>query len=182
MTVHKLIAAPVGLQPGGYIKVAYEGRDKAPTTPSASMDLQRTGKGYRIGLQWQCPNPVKTTGSNTDIWVDAVAVLAPAAAGANWITMGSEALPVEGALWRADREELHAILAEGLGSVHRQPAPQGWRATSSWDHGVWSVTFELDAWSALTAHKQIALAVWRGDAQDRGGLKSVSEGWISTEL
>ena len=40
MTVHKLIAAPVGLQPGGYIKVAYEGRDKAPTTPSASMDLQ----------------------------------------------------------------------------------------------------------------------------------------------
>jgi hypothetical protein len=49
---------------------------------------------------------------------------------------------------------------------------------SSWDNGVWSVTFELDAWSALTAHKQIALAVWRGDVQDRGGLKSVSEGWI----
>jgi len=105
-------------------------------------------------------------------------VLAPAAAGANWITMGSEALPVEGALWRADREELHAILAKGLGSVHRQPAPEGWKATSSWDNGVWSVTFELDAWSALTAHKQIALAVWRGDVQDRGGLKSVSEGWI----
>jgi len=181
MTVHKLIAAPIGLQPGGYIKVAYEGRDKAPTTPSASMDLKRSGKGYRIGLQWQCPNPVETTGSNTDIWVDACAVLAPAAAGANWITMGSEAQPVEGVLWRADREELHAILAEGLGSVHRQPAPEGWKATSSWDNGVWSITFELDAWSALTAHKQIALAVWRGDAQDRGGLKSVSEGWISTE-
>jgi DMSO reductase family type II enzyme heme b subunit len=181
MTVHKLIAAPVALQPGGYVKVAYEGRDKAPTTPSASMDLKPSGKGYRIGLQWKCPNPVQATGSNTDIWVDACAVLAPAAAGAQWITMGSEALPVEGALWRADREDLHAILAEGLGSVHRQAAPEGWSATSSWDRGVWSVTFELDAWSALTAHKQIALAVWRGDVQDRGGLKSVSEGWISTE-
>ena len=148
MTVHKLIAAPVALQPGGYVKVAYDGRDKAPTTPSASLDLKPVGKGYRIGLQWECPNPVKATGSNTDIWVDACAVLAPAAAGAQWITMGSEALPVEGALWRADREDLHAILAQGLGSVHRQPAPEGWSATSSWD---------------------------------RGGLKSVSEGWISTE-
>ena len=125
MTVHKLIAGPVGVQPGGYIKSAYAGRDKATTTPSASMDLTRSGKGYRIGLQWQCPNPVKTTGSNTDIWVDACAGLAPAAAGANWITMGSEAQPVEGALWRADREELHAILAEGLGSVHRQPVSSG---------------------------------------------------------
>ena len=73
MTVHKLIAAPVALQPGGYVKVAYEGRDKAPTTPSASLDLQNSGKGFRIGLQWKCPNPVKTTGSNTDIWVDACA-------------------------------------------------------------------------------------------------------------
>lgn len=181
MTVHELIAAPVALQPGGYVKVAYEGRDKAPTTPSASLDLKRSGKGYRITLQWPCPNPVKSTGSNTDVWVDACAVLAPVAAGAQWITMGSETLPVEGALWRADREDLHAILAQGLGSVHRQPAPEGWSATSSWDRGVWSVTFELDDWSALTAHKQIALAVWRGDVQDRGGLKSVSEGWISTE-
>ena len=81
MTVHKLIAAPVGLQPGGYVKVAYEGRDKAPMTPSASLDLKRSGKGYRIGLQWQCPNPVKTTGSNTDAWVDAAAILAPAGRG-----------------------------------------------------------------------------------------------------
>jgi len=26
------------------------------------------------------------------------------------------------------------------------------------------------------------LAVWRGDAQDRGGLKSVSQGWINVEV
>jgi DMSO reductase family type II enzyme heme b subunit len=96
--------------------------------------------------------------------------------------MGAENLPVVGALWRADREDLYRIDAEGLGSVRREAAPEGWRATSKYERGFWTVVFELDAWPSLRKQKMIALAVWRGDAQDRGGLKSVSQGWINVEV
>jgi len=181
MATHELIAAPVGLQPGAYVKVAYAGRDQA-ATPAADLDLQKAGQGYRIALQWACPDPVKSIEGNTDVWVDAAAVLAPAAPGAPWITMGAENLPVVGALWRADREDLYRIDAEGLGSVRREAAPEGWRATSKYERGFWTVVFELDAWPSLRKQKMIALAVWRGDAQDRGGLKSVSQGWINVEV
>ena len=181
MATHELIAAPVGLQPGAYVKVAYAGRDQA-ATPAADLDLQKVGQGYRIALQWACPDPVKSIEGNTDVWVDAAAVLAPAAPGAPWITMGAENLPVVGALWRADREDLYRIDAEGLGSVRREAAPEGWRATSKYERGFWTVVFELGAWPSLRKQKMIALAVWRGDAQDRGGLKSVSQGWINVEV
>ena len=178
MTTHKLIAAPTPLQPGGYIKVAYATRTQPPI-PSADFDLTRIGDGYRIALQWKCPEPVRDASTDTNLWVDAAAVLAPGAAGAPWITMGAEKMPVQGALWRADRKELLRIRAEGLGSVERQAAPEGWSVSSKWDKGQWHVTFELQSWPALTQHKQIALAMWRGEAQDRGGLKSISQGWIA---
>lgn len=180
MESHRLIAAPVGLQPGAYVKAAYAGRDDAATT-SASFDLKKVGEGYRIMLQWECPKPVKSIEGRPDVWVDSAAVLAPGAAGAPWITMGAENLPVVGALWRADREELYRIDAEGLGSVRRSASPEEWRATSKYERGLWTVVFELDAWPSLGKQKMLALAIWRGDAKDRGGLKSVSQGWIQVE-
>ena len=177
MTTHKLIAAPTPLQPGGYIKVAYAARNE-PLIPSADLNLEQVGDGYRITLRWKCPNPVSDASTDTNLWVDAAAVLAPGVPGAPWITMGAEQLPVQGALWRADRKEVTRIHAEGLGSVERQAAPKGWQVSAEWNKGQWRVTFELQSWPALAQHGQIALAVWRGEAQDRGGLKSISQGWI----
>jgi len=177
MITHKLIAAPIPLNPGGYIKVAYAERNE-PLIPSADFNLERVGEGYRIALRWNCPNPISDATTDTNVWVDAAAVLVPGAAGAPWITMGAEGLPVQGALWRADRKELLRIQAEGLGSVVRESAPEGWQVSAKWDKGQWSVTFELHNWPALTQHSQVAFALWSGEAQDRGGLKSISQGWI----
>ncbi len=45
--------------------------------------------------------------------------------------------------------------------------------------GKWHVVFEAPTWSSLDARQQLAIAIWQGVTGDRGGLKSVSSGWIA---
>ena len=37
----ELVAAPIGMQPGGYVAKAYAGRDRAPVTPSLELEVVR---------------------------------------------------------------------------------------------------------------------------------------------
>jgi hypothetical protein len=68
--------------------------------------------------------------------------------------------------------------AEGLGSMERSDAPEGWGVEASWEHGRWRLTFGLRDWPALDSLAQLAFAIWRGASGDRAGIKSVSPGWI----
>jgi DMSO reductase family type II enzyme heme b subunit len=92
--------------------------------------------------------------------------------------MGAPGKAVEGALWRADREELIGVRAEGLGTVERSAAPDAWKARAEWKAGRWSLELELEGWAVLDAQRQLAIAVWQGAEGDRAGLKSVSPGWL----
>ena len=85
---------------------------------------------------------------------------------------------VDGVLWRADSEELRSISAEGLGSMKRDAAPTGWRFVTQYEQGDWQLELTLPGWATLDASGRVAIAIWRGSAQDRGGLKSVTPGWI----
>ena len=74
------------------------------------------------------------------------------------------------------RAELLRFHAEGLGSVKREAPPAHWKVLAEWAAGSWSVTFDLAPWPLLDRSPGLAVAIWRGAADDRGGLKSVSPG------
>jgi len=175
----KLVAAPTGMQPGGYVPTAYADRSQ-PSTPEARLEVDRVGDIWRVRLGWDCPLAITDSSSDTNRFVDSVALLVPTLPDAPWITMGAPGKAVEGVLWRADREELYRMRAEGLGTMVRSAAPEGWGAEASWEGGRWSVVFGLRGWSTLERSRQLAFAIWRGAAGDRAGLKSVSPGWVDT--
>ncbi len=173
-----LIAAPPALSPGGYVAKAYADRVQ-PATKNARVEVVRQGAAWRIALSWPCASPVLSLGDDVDTFVDAAAVLTSSKADTSWMTMGDNGDAVTGVFWRADQEALTGIHAEGLGTVDRLPPPDGVRATSEWKDDRWILQLDFDAWSQLDQQQQIAVAIWQGAERDRGGLKSVSPGWIS---
>ena len=175
-----LIAAPTSLQPGGYVPRAYSDH-VVPSVASARFELETIHRGRRVRLIWSCPAPVRELTGDVDGFVDAAALAVPATPDAPWISMGAPGKAVEGVLWRADRAALLQFRAEGLGTVKRQPAPDPWQVTPEWKAGEWSVRFDLGPWPRLERSTQLAFAIWRGAAADRGGLKSVSPGWVTLE-
>jgi len=168
-----LVAAPTPMQPGGYVPVAYAGRDQ-PFTPSAAIEVERASGGWSIRLSWSCPDPVRDAAGDTDRFVDAAALSMPTSADAPWITMGAPGKAVEGVLWRANEEQLRRFRAEGLGSA----AAPSWTVEAEWAKGSWALQFGVQGGTPLDEHLLLAIAIWRGAANDRGGLKSVSPGWI----
>jgi DMSO reductase family type II enzyme heme b subunit len=173
-----LIAAPVGMQPGGYVPRAYAGRDAAPLTPSLELEVARPPGGWRVRLRWPCPEPVRDVSDDPALFPDAAALFAPQHADAPWVTMGAPGMGVDGVLWRADGATLHAIRAEGLGTMKRDAAPGAWRFDARHAAGMWQLDLTLPGWQTLDRSQRLAAAVWRGAARERGGLKSVTQGFV----
>lgn len=176
----ELVAAPVGMTPGGYVATAYAGHTVA-ATPAAEMAASRVGEGWRIEIEWACPAPVRALDGQPTRFVDAAALLVPAVDDAPWVTMGAPEKPVEGVLWRADRDRPARIRAHGLGTAVRAAAPEAWRAESMWENGRWRVAFALADWPALERSRRLGIALWRGADGERASLKSVSPGWLPLE-
>lgn len=172
----RLMVAPTGMQPGGYIGKAYADRTQA-LTPTADIGVDTTN-GFVISVRWKCADPMIDASDNPRQFIDSCALLVPEKADAPWITMGAPGLPVAGVLWRGDKPDPYAIRAEGLGSVQRSTPPKDWKAEASYADGYWRVTFTLPQWAPLAEHKLFAIAIWQGAQSERAGLKSISEGWL----
>lgn len=173
-----LIGAPPAMQPGGYVPDAYAKRTE-PATAEADLVVERTDAGWTILVRWACPNPVRSTAGETDLFTDAAAIMVPGTDQAHWITMGAPGHPVEACLWRADSDRLLHMHAEGLGTMSRADAPEVWSSESNWENGYWQLQVQLGPWALLDQAGRLGIAIWRGEVQDRGGLKSVSADWIS---
>jgi DMSO reductase family type II enzyme heme b subunit len=173
----QLLAPPTAMQPGGYVAKAYADHS-APLTPSLELEVARPPGIWRIRVRWPCPEPVREVRADPSLFPDAAALFAPRAEQSPWITMGAPGLGVDGVLWRADREQLIAVQAEGLGTMKRGDAPSGWRFDAKHADGVWQLELTLAGWSTLDASGRVAAAVWRGAARERAGLKSVTPGWL----
>ncbi|BFM15640.1 hypothetical protein R50073_18230 [Maricurvus nonylphenolicus] len=173
-----LMAAPTAYQPGGYVPKAYADA-VTPTTPSAVVTSDSIANGFLISIAWQCPNPVKNISDEVDTFIDAAAILVPTTEYSQIMTMGDTTNPVEGALWRADKDTITLVNAEGLGSMQRLPAPPQWGVTANWQQDMWVVTFELTGWKSLNHFKKIAIAIWLGERAERGGLKSITPTWVN---
>lgn len=173
-----LIAAPPAMSPGGYVAKAYGDRI-LPATPYAEVQADAVGGRWTISVAWPCPEPVRVVGGETDRFQDAAGIMVPLGDDAPLMLMGQPGQGVEVAYWRAEKDQLLLVRAEGLGSSGRQPPPSDWSVVSNWANGVWGVRFSLPAWPALDRARRFGVAVWRGDAAQRGGLKSVSPDWIA---
>jgi len=173
-----LIAAPPTMQPGGYVPEAYKDRLQA-VTPTVDISAVQQGEGWVIELRWSCPNPVKSIASETDLFTDAAAILVPGTMKAPWLTMGAPGHPVEAALWRADKGQLYRMHAQGLGTMDRSTPPQSWSVEANWENGRWNIRYLIGDWPVLSQFGRIGVAIWRGESQDRGGLKSVTESWVT---
>ncbi|MCP4039306.1 MAG: hypothetical protein GY733_20365 [bacterium] len=174
----ELLAAPIGGQPGGYVSKAYAGRDTSVSTPSLELEVARPPGVWRLRLRWPCPEPVWDVSSDPALFPDAAAVFAPQHEQSPWVTMGAAGMGVDGVLWRADRDRLYAVSAEGLGSMKRSEAPQSWQSSAKHAQGHWQLDLTLPGWATLDGSSRVAAAIWRGSARDRGGLKSVTPGWL----
>ena len=173
-----LVAAPIGMQPGGYVAKAYAGRDREPVTPSLELEVARPPGSWRLRLRWPCPEAVRDVSRDPSLFPDAAALFAPQHEQSPWVTMGAPGMGVDGVLWRADREDLYRINAEGLGSMKRDEAPASWRFAARHEQGIWQLELTLPGWATLDSSGRVAAAIWRGSAGDRGGLKSVTPGWL----
>jgi len=174
-----MMAAPTGIQPGGYVAKAYSDRVQPLLAKILLESDFARGRGYRITVSWQCRQPVTDISTDTNLFVDACALLVPATDSASWMTMGDAHNPVEGVLWRADKAAPYKIDAKGFGNVVRSGVPEGWSARAERSKEGWQVSFSLGSWAALEKMQKVAVAVWLGAEKERAGLKSVSQGWIS---
>lgn len=173
----ELVAAPVGMTPGGYVAGAHADH-ATPVTPRVRLHVESAGDTWQVVVRWPCAAPVADIAGDPGRFVDGVALLVPGTDHASWLTMGAPEHPVEGVLWQANRERPFRFRATGLGSVERGGAPDDWRANGNWTDGQWTVRFVLPAWAALNRSRRLAVAVWQGRAAERASLKSVSPGWI----
>ncbi|MGE0621236.1 MAG: hypothetical protein AB7I04_13465 [Pseudomonadales bacterium] len=173
----QLIAAPPALQPGGYVKQAYADHVQ-PHTTDLDVRVDALGTGWEVFLSWRCAEPSRHSAGDVTRFADGAGIMAPAHADAPLMTMGSGGAGVDGWLWHADREQGWRFRAAGLGTVDRIPMPVGARVDAGWQDGRWGVRFELPEWASLGTHRRIGFAIWQGAAAERGGLKSISPGWI----
>lgn len=172
-----LIPPPTAMQPGGYIAKAYADRN-APGTARAEVEATESNGTWTVTLRWHAPRSVIDASADPRLFIDGCALFVPTVKDASWITMGAPDMPIEGALWRADRPQPLHVAARGLGTVTRSDAPAGWRAEARYANGTWQVAFALPMFRALAERRQFAFAVWQGALGERAGLKSVSPGWI----
>ena len=174
-----LMAAPVALIPGGYVATAYMDATEV-LTKEVVVTVEKTA-GWAVTLRWKAPKPVKTIGNEPGLFVDACAILSAAGPDAMWMTMGAPDNPVEGILWRPDREKPTRITAKGLGTVVRGEPAADWRVAAAWAGGQWEVRFDLGSWAPFEKTKYVAVAIWQGDKKQRAGLKSVTMDWLRLE-
>ena len=177
-TTLTLNAAPPALSPGGYVARAYADHVN-PATAEVELVVSERGGVWDVALMWRTDAPVTKLAGDPTVFVDAAALLVPTTEAAQALTMGAPSDPVEGVLWRADRERPIRIVARGWGTVERHDAPPEWRIEARWQKGVWRLRYTLAGWSALDRFRRLAVAVWQGARQERAGLKSVSAGWVS---
>ena len=173
----ELVAAPTAIQPGGYVQKAYQDRVQA-TTSSTFINVKKSGAGFVIELVWDASDPVTGLDGNPRRFVDAAAILVPTTQDAPWITMGAPQNAIEGFLWKADKQSLYRIYAEGLGSVVRSTLPDGWVYQASHNGKQWVLKVTAPTWVTLTDQGRVGIAIWQGSLAERAGLKSVSPGWV----
>ncbi len=177
---------PLDAQPSAYVQVAWADR-RHGVTPSARVAAAVTGGVLRVRIRWAALNPRPAITDN-NVYADACALMFPLnGESAELATMGDAQRPVRAWHWRAGTAIPFVVTATGLGTTEREKAPHTVTVESAWHNDEWCVVFSgpLDgAGSPSRPGRQVpmAVAIWQGAVEERGGIASHTPAWLTLEL
>jgi DMSO reductase family type II enzyme heme b subunit len=176
----KLEGTQVGMQPSRHVRAAWTGRHIG-AIERVGVAAVHDGRLLAFRLEWS--NPTKNRDpSDNHRFLDAAAVVLPAAPRSPVFTMGAPGLAVNAWYWRADEERARNVVAEGLGTS-RTVDVERVRAHGTWREGLWRVviaralrvdTAEPVAQLEPGGSTGFGVAVWDGGSGERAGIKSFS--------
>jgi len=146
-----------------------------------------TGGVLRVRIRWVALNPRPAITDN-NVYADACALMFPLnGESAELATMGDAQRPVRAWHWRAGTAIPFVVTATGLGTTEREKAPHNVTVETAWHDDEWSVVFSGpfdDAGAKLRPGRQVplAVAIWQGAVEERGGIASHTPAWLTLEL
>lgn len=176
-----LIAAPLAMQPTEYVRKSWEGRNFGQTNP-LRVAAVHDGARFALLMRW-----VGVAPAGRD-FPDAIAMALPVRGNPPLALMGTPEAPVHILRWQANQKESRSILATGIGSS--RPGPEIERSVqAAADDDTWNVVLTRVLGSSgdiapLAAGQttQVGFAVWRGDNDERAGIKAFSIDWAQLAL
>lgn len=165
------VPTPHAGQSSRYLQETYEDGSWGAIRAVALSGWQ-TRKKLTVLAEWAADAP--TNGFNApDAFLDRVAILFPASEDTPLGNMGSEDDPAIIWTWRTDGK-LEKLVAKGPGSV-ASVSNAGMRADGAHKNGKWRVQI---TGIRPEGPRQFSVALWKGAAGERAGLKSYVPEWI----
>jgi steroid C-25 hydroxylase gamma subunit len=182
-----LEGTPVQLQPSRYIRAKWSDR---PTGTVRALKVRSAHNGRQIffHLEWQ--DDELDDGKSGSSFPDAAGILFPLNGDAPLQTMGAPKAPVNAWYWRADDESPRNVVATGVGTATHTDGG-ALVSQASWNKGTWRVVIGRSLRAprntqavAIKAGSptKVAFAIWEGGQEERGGIKSFSNGWQELTL
>lgn len=172
------------MQPTAYIQNSWKGREygKLAAIEVASV---HDGRTWALHATWE---GVSAAGKD---FPDALAIALPVRGEPALILMGAENAPIHFLRWQANKPEVSSQMATGIGkSTKSVEGPElSCQALAVNDGNRWNVVVARalgqggDVAPLLAgAQTRIGFAVWRGDNDERGGIKAFSINWADLVL
>lgn len=132
----------------------------------------QTRKKLTILAEWEADSPTENF-NGPDSFLDRIAIMFPKSETTPLGNMGSDEDPATIWTWRTDGK-LEKLVAKGPGSI-ASISNAGMRASGAHANGKWRVQI---TGVRPEGPRQISVALWKGAAKERAGLKSFVPDWI----
>lgn len=189
--VVKMVGTPIGLQPTALIRNAWINK-KIGQASQVSVAAIHNGEFIAFRLEWADASENKSNGDNS-VFPDGAAIALPAgdAKSVPIMTMGAPGAAVNAWYWRADQNGVgRHVVAEGIGTS-RTVDQELVKANGVWANGHWQVVIVRAL--AVESKEPLAqlmpgqatgfgVAIWEGNAGERGGIKAFSGDWLALEV
>lgn len=183
-----MIPTPLQMQPTDYIRNSWE---KKPYGQTQKIIVASVHDGETWALRASWTGKKQTPGEIIDslaFFPDAFAIALPVRNRPVLALMGDKDAPIHYLRWSADKKEAVSMIATGIGSS--RPGP---KLDSSVQVVADGTTWHLVIARPLDGGKDAAplatgkttgvgFALWRGENQERAGIKAFSIDWTELEL
>lgn len=165
------VATPHSGQSSRYLQQTYQDGNWG-AIGSVALSGWQTRKKLTILAEWEAEAPTDNF-NGPDSFLDRIAILFPKTEATPLGNMGSADDPVTIWTWRTDNK-LEKLIAKGPGSI-TPVSNAGLRADGAHANGKWRV--QITGYRP-DGPRQFSVALWKGAARERAGLKSFVPDWI----
>lgn len=176
----RMTATPLGLQPTVYVRKAWQDRAWGEVG-SVTVASVHDGETWALRATWS-----GVSAADAD-FPDAFACALPLRGNPALALMGAPDAPLHVLRWQAREPALSSQLTTGIGSSAPGPA-LACTAQARKDAQRWELVLtrpllaEGAAPLAAGARTHIGFAIWRGDNEERAGIKAFSIDWLELVL